>query len=158
MNGLNEGARRRGHIRVPVTPARWGTTPLPLLSLVLFVLFAVVSCCSPGPLHESGAAGAPAHRTAGTATASAHPVSAVPHVPAPPTADSPRGHGTGNSCHGTTEHTTPVVLPAPAAPASLPGDASAAHAVPLTGATAIRGPSDETAEAVDRHRLQVQRI
>ncbi|MEU1128173.1 hypothetical protein ABZ371_32475, partial [Streptomyces sp. NPDC005899] len=64
----------------------------------------------------------------------------------------------GSSCHGAADHSAPAVLPGPTAPAGLPGPSAVAPPAPLTGGEAIRGPSHDGAGAVDRLRLQVQRI
>lgn len=121
----------------------------------LFALVAVVSCCS---LTETGAA---AHHVM-TATAAPTPVTA-PGVTPPPTArivvvaEAPGGRGAGSSCHGASEHATPVVLSPQAAPVALATSTVAAPEGRLTGAAGIRGPSNDAAGAVDRLRLQVQR-
>lgn len=126
----------------------------------LFALLAVVSCCS---LAETGAAAHHPMTTTITATAAPTPVTA-PGATAPSTArivvvaEAPDGRGAGSSCHGASEHATPVVLSPQAAPVALATSTVAAPEGRLTGAAGIRGPSDDAAGAVDRLRLQVQRI
>ncbi|MFD5061444.1 MULTISPECIES: hypothetical protein [unclassified Streptomyces] len=119
----------------------------------LFAVLAVVSCCS---LAETGVA---AHHAM---TATPTPLTAPGATP-PSTArivvvaEAPGGRGAGSSCHGTSEHATPVVLSPQAAPVALPTSTVAAPEGRLTGAAGIRGPSNDAAGAVDRLRLQVQR-
>lgn len=142
MKGLSEGTDRLRGTRAPVVLG-W-----------LFILLAMVSCCSLGSGHPASAD----HGHGASATSWA--VS-----PAPATAvhivvlDAPGDRGAGSSCHGVPEHSTPVVLPDQPAPAALPS-ASAAVLPPclLAGRAGIRGPSDEAVGDVDRLRLQVQRI
>ncbi|MET9661639.1 hypothetical protein [Streptomyces sp. NPDC006510] len=140
MNGLTERTRRR----------RQGTCASAVLGW-LFVLLAMVSCCSitAPAAHDS----------------SAHPATIVRGMT--PTdqvfarivvADSPEDRGAGSSCHGPSEHATPVVLPGQSAPVALPGATITAPVAPLTGAAAIRGPSNDAVREVDHLRLQVQRI
>jgi hypothetical protein len=123
----------------------------------LFAVLAVVSCCS---LVETGAAAH--HAMTATVTAAPTPVTAPGATP-PSTArvvvvaEPPGGRGAGSSCHGASEHATPVVLSPQAAPAALPTSTVAAPEGRLTGAAGIRGPSNDAAGAVDRLRLQVQR-
>ncbi|MGY4907737.1 hypothetical protein [Streptomyces sp. 900116325] len=123
----------------------------------LFAVLAVVSCCS---LAETGAAAH--HATTATVTATPNPVTAPGATP-PSTArivvvaEAPGGRGAGSSCHGASEHATPVVLSSQAAPVALPTSTVAAPEGRLTGAAGIRGPSNDVAGAVDRLRLQVQR-
>lgn len=125
----------------------------------VFALLAVVSCCS---LAETGAATHHVMTATTTATATATPVTAPGTAP-PPTArivvvaEAPGGRGAGSSCHGTSEHATPVVLSPQAAPVALPTSTVAAPEGRLTGAAGIRGPSNDAGGAVDRLRLQVQR-
>ncbi|MFI5770259.1 hypothetical protein ACIA74_17195 [Streptomyces sp. NPDC051658] len=140
MNGLSERTRRRTQ----------GTCASAVLGW-LFVLLAMVSCCSitAPAAHGSGSHPATAVRTM-TPT---HQVLARIVV-----ADAPEDRGMGSSCHGTSEHATPVVLPAQSAPAALPGTTTTAPVAPLTGAAAIRGPSNDAVREVDHLRLQVQRI
>ncbi|MFE7388585.1 hypothetical protein [Streptomyces sp. NPDC057582] len=117
----------------------------------LLILLAMVSCCS---LAETGAAAH--HTTVRTAT---------PALTPPPASAArivvvvaPDDRGVSSSCHGLSEHATPVVLPAQAAPVALPGSAVTAPAGRLAGAAGIRGPSNDAVGAVDHLRLQVQRI
>ncbi|MFJ7946920.1 hypothetical protein ACIQ6K_25195 [Streptomyces sp. NPDC096354] len=148
MTSLSERPyARRGDVRVSAVLG-W-----------LFALVAVVSCCS---LTETGAAAHHVMTTTMTATAAPTPVTAPGATP-PPTArivvvaEAPRGRGAGSSCHGTSEHATPVVLSPHAAPVALPTSTVGAPEGRLTGAAGIRGPSNDAAGAVDRLRLQVQR-
>ncbi|MFJ3251709.1 hypothetical protein ACIPK9_02365 [Streptomyces sp. NPDC086771] len=117
----------------------------------LLVLLAMVSCCSltAPAAHASGAHPATVVRTI-TPTHEALARIVV--------ADAPEDRGLGSSCHGTSEHATPVVLPVQSAPAALPGVTATAPLAPLTGAAAIRGPSNDAVREVDHLRLQVQRI
>ncbi|MET7525112.1 hypothetical protein ACFYSJ_32595 [Streptomyces sp. NPDC005248] len=123
----------------------------------LFAVLAVVSCCS---LAETGAAAH--HATTATVTATPNPVTAPGATP-PSTArivvvaEAPGGRGAGSSCHGASEHATPVVLSSQAAPVALPTSTVAAPEGRLTGTAGIRGPSNDVAGAVDHLRLQVQR-
>jgi hypothetical protein len=73
-------------------------------------------------------------------------------------ADAPDRRGVGSSCHGTTDRSTAVVLPGHPSPVALPCPSVTPGAAPLTGAAAIRGPSNDSVGAVDQLRLQVQRI
>ncbi|MFE4960657.1 hypothetical protein ACFRCW_43715 [Streptomyces sp. NPDC056653] len=119
----------------------------------LLALLAVVSCCS---LAETDAA------THHAMTATPTPVTAPGATP-PPTArivvvaEAPGGRGAGSSCHGASEHATPVVLSPQASPVALPISTVAAPEGRLTGAAGIRGPSNDAVGAVDRLSLQVQR-
>ncbi|MET8328812.1 hypothetical protein [Streptomyces sp. NPDC005181] len=137
------------------TGARRGDARVSTVLVWLFALLAAVSCCS---LAEPGAA---THRTM-TATAAPAAVTAPGATP-PPTArivvvaEAAGGRGAGSSCHDVSEHATPVVLPAQAAPVALPASTVTAPEGRLTGATGIRGPSNDAVDAVDRLRLQVQR-
>ncbi|MFF5278342.1 hypothetical protein [Streptomyces sp. NPDC000133] len=123
----------------------------------LFAVLAVVSCCS---LAETGAAAH--HATTATVTATPNPLTAPGATP-PSTArivvvaEAPGGRGAGSSCHGASEHATPVVLSSQAAPVALPTSTVAAPEGRLTGTAGIRGPSNDVAGAVDHLRLQVQR-
>ncbi|MFE7359047.1 hypothetical protein ACFU8Q_39675 [Streptomyces sp. NPDC057543] len=120
---------------------------------LLFVLLAMVSCCSIA-LPGSAAHHRSTHTTAvDRVLTPSHPMAVRTVV-----ADAPEGRGAGSSCHVTSEHATPVVLPAQSAPAALPGVTVTAPAAPLTGAAAIRGPSNDAVREVDHLRLQVQRI
>ncbi|MGW5275632.1 hypothetical protein ACWEQP_24250 [Streptomyces sp. NPDC004044] len=123
----------------------------------LFAVLAVVSCCS---LAETGVTAH--HAMTETVTATPTPVTAPGATP-PSTArivvvaEAPGGRGAGSSCHGASEHATPVVLSPQAAPVALPASTVAAPEGRLTGAAGIRGRSNDAAGAVDRLRLQVQR-
>ncbi|AWL41776.1 hypothetical protein B9S64_29575 [Streptomyces sp. SM18] len=137
MNRPGErGDRRRGGTAVPRTAVLgW-----------LLALVAMLFCCSP--------TGVPAahHEAAAVRVHTPSPAAAV-------TADAPGERGAGSSCHGTTDRSTSAVLPGPTAPAPLTcTTTSAAPEAPLSGATGIRGPSHDGAGAVDRLRLQVQRV
>ncbi|MFD4694411.1 hypothetical protein [Streptomyces sp. NPDC058463] len=129
---------------------RGGVTPSVALGWVL-VLVAVFFCCSP-----SVTAAPRADVPAASAVRAFTPVPAVSLSVV--TADAPGERGLGSSCHGVTDHSTAVVLPGPGAPAALPCTSALPTAGPLTGAAAIRGPSNDGAGAVDHLRLQVQRI
>ncbi|GGZ22479.1 hypothetical protein AB6N36_36505 [Streptomyces nitrosporeus] len=116
----------------------------------VLVLAAVFLCCSQA---------APASRGEAQAAAAVRVFTPAPTAAAVVVADAPGDRGPGSSCHGATDHSSSAVLPGPTAPVALPCVTSAgAPAGPLTGAAAIRGPSDESADSVDRHRLQIQRI
>ncbi|MFF4178867.1 hypothetical protein [Streptomyces sp. NPDC001750] len=133
---------------------RGPSAPVSVVLGWLFVLCALVSCCSvptTGPAgHHFGAARAEA---AARAMTPAHPAAVDTAL-----ALSPEQRGAGSSCHGKSEHTSPVVLPGQSAPMALPGSTATASAAPLTGAAAIRGPSNDAVREVDHLRLQVQRI
>lgn len=103
MDGLS-GLMRRG---------TRGTRASAVLGWLL-VLLAMVSCCSltAPAAHASGAHPATVVRTI-TPTHEALARIVV--------ADAPEDRGLGSSCHGTSEHATPVVLPVQSAPAALPG-------------------------------------
>lgn len=119
----------------------------------VFVLLAMVSCCSLTPTHPAG----PHHGAAAlTAPRAMTPVPAV--AARIVVADAPGKKGMGSSCHGASEHSTAVVLPDRPAPAALPSAAAALPPGPRTGAAEIRGPADDAVGDVDRLRLQVQRI
>ncbi|MFE7712002.1 hypothetical protein ACFU6I_41040 [Streptomyces sp. NPDC057486] len=119
----------------------------------LLIVLAMVSCCS---LAETGAAAH--HTTVRTATATATPASPPASTARIVVVVAPDDRGVSSSCHGLSEHATPVVLPAQAAPVALPGSAVTAPAGRLVGAAGIRGPSNDAVGAVDHLRLQVQRI
>ncbi|MFJ8749441.1 hypothetical protein ACIREO_08910 [Streptomyces sp. NPDC102441] len=131
--------RRRSGYGLPVAPV-WA-----------LMLVAVFFCCSP-------AATAAPHTEAPPETA------ARAFTPVPATAASvvvagaPDERGVGSSCHGTADHSTAVVLPGHPAPVALPCSSAALRTEPHTGGSAIRGPSVDSAGAVDRMRLQIQRI
>ncbi|MFE9727961.1 hypothetical protein ACFYQ5_31475 [Streptomyces sp. NPDC005794] len=124
---------------------------LPLAPVWALVLVAVFFCCSP-------AATAPPRTEAASATAvmafTPAPVAAASVV----VADAPDERGIGSSCHGTSDHFAAAVLPCHPAPVALPCPSAAPGTAPLTGAAAIRGPSNDSVGAVDQLRLQVQRI
>ncbi|MEU9089619.1 hypothetical protein ACIOEW_08255 [Streptomyces sp. NPDC087901] len=142
MNWLSERTDRRRSARASVVLG-W-----------VFVLIAMVACCPPA----SGETSSPHH---GPASAAAHltTVTTTLAVSAPVVrADAPDSRGPGSSCHGASEHSAPVVLPGQPAPAALPSGAAPLPSAPLTGAAAIRGPSNDAVGDVDHLRLQVQRI
>ncbi|MEU3225702.1 hypothetical protein ABZ695_21410 [Streptomyces sp. NPDC006976] len=146
VNRLSEGADRlRG-------------TGAPMVLAWVLILVALVSCCSSPPSgeHASSHGFAPASEFAPpSALAPWTDLTAVRTV----VADAPRHRGTGDSCHGTSEGSAPVVLSGQPAPAAVPSAAVAVlPARPLTGGTRIRGPSNDAVGDVDRLRLQVQRI
>ncbi|WP_176740162.1 hypothetical protein [Streptomyces sp. Ncost-T10-10d] len=152
MNRLSERTHRRRQSAHASAVLGW-----------LFVLLAMVSCCSvaaaDSSAHRMAAPGSASHQS-GTRTAAAaramtpaHPVVVRTVV-----ADAPEDRGMGSSCHGTSEHATPVVLPGQSSPVALPGVTATAPVAPLTGAAAIRGPSNDAVREVDHLRLQVQRI
>lgn len=131
----------------------------------VFVLLVLVPCCSlasgrPAAAHQgpawAAAAPGPAWAAEGPRSASAVSASALA-VRAVVTA-APDSRGQGNSCHGASEHSAPVVLPGQAAPAALPSAVAPLLSAPLTGGAVIRGPSNEAVADVDRLRIQVQRI
>lgn len=127
---------------------RGPSAPVSVVLGWLFVLCALVSCCSVPTTVPTG------HHFGAARAASTAPPAAVSTV----VALSPEEHGPGSSCHGTSEHTSPVVLPGQNAPVALPGSTATAPVAPLTGAAAIRGPSNDAVREVDHLRLQVQRI
>ncbi|MFF2961580.1 hypothetical protein ACFVT1_22220 [Streptomyces sp. NPDC057963] len=142
MNTLSERTdRRRRSAHASAVPG------------LLFVLLALVSCCS------IALPGSAAHHP-GTPTPSVTRAMTPAHhvVVQTVVADAPEDRGIGSSCHGTSEHTAPVVLPGQGAPVGLPGATTTAPVAPLTGAAAIRGPSNDAVREVDHLRLQVQRI
>ncbi|MFI6963061.1 hypothetical protein [Streptomyces sp. NPDC050255] len=141
MNWLSERTDRRRSARASVVLG-W-----------VFVLIALASCCWPTP-------GSSAAAHDGHASSAVSGITLAVHVPAARVvvADAPRDRGAGSSCHGDSEHSDPVVVPGQPAPAALPSPAPPLPPAPLTGATAIRGPSNDAVDDVDRLRLQVQRI
>ncbi|MFJ6433651.1 hypothetical protein [Streptomyces sp. NPDC091416] len=141
MNWLSERTDRRRSTRASV-----------VLGWVV-VLIALASCCWPTP-------GASAAAHDGLAPAFAPGITLAVQMPAERVvvADAPRDRGAGSSCHGASEHSAAVMVPGQPAPAALPTVAVPLPAAPLTGAAAIRGPSNEAVGAVDRLLLQVQRI
>ncbi|WP_185297311.1 hypothetical protein [Streptomyces finlayi] len=135
------------------TDRRRSGTPVPAAVGWVLVLLATVFCCS----LSTAAASSPSGDVRLTAAARAM-------TPAPETAASlvmahaPDRGGVGSSCHGASDHSSAVVLPGPPALSGLPTVLAPAQAVPLTGGAAIRGPSNDGVGAVDRLRLQIQRI
>ncbi|MFD6278242.1 hypothetical protein ACFWFI_22150 [Streptomyces sp. NPDC060209] len=115
------------------------------------MLVAVFLCCSPAATASPGA-----EASSVTATRAFTPVPAA--AASVVVADAPDERGIGSSCHGTADHSTAVVLPGHPAPVALPCPSAALGTAPLTGAAAIRGPSNDSVGAVDQLRLQVQRI
>ncbi|MFC8229624.1 hypothetical protein [Streptomyces sp. NPDC057287] len=115
------------------------------------MLVAMFLCCSP-----AATAAAPGVASSGNAARAFTPVPEA--VVSVVVADAPDERGIGSSCHGVTDHSTAVVLPGHPAPVALPCPSAVLRAAPLTGAAAIRGPSNDSVDAVDRLRLQVQRI
>ncbi|MER5615575.1 hypothetical protein [Streptomyces sp. NPDC002215] len=140
MTGLSEATRRRTQGTCASAVFGW-----------LFVLFAMVSCCS----ITAPAAHASDIKPAAVARTITPTHQALARIVV---ADSPEDRGMGSSCHGSSEHSTPVVLPGQSAPAALPGATVTVPVAPLTGAAAIRGPSNDAVREVDHLRLQVQRI
>ncbi|MFF9350544.1 hypothetical protein [Streptomyces sp. NPDC014734] len=143
MNRPSEPAHRRGPSATASVVLGW-----------LFVLCALITCCS-----LPGTAPAAHHSDAARAAAAARTVTPVHQVAVPTVrADAPEDRSAGSSCHGTPEHTAPVVISGQSAPVAPPGVSATAPAVPLTGAATIRGPSNDAVREVDHLRLQVQRI
>ncbi|MEW1688306.1 hypothetical protein ACIQOF_25115 [Streptomyces sp. NPDC091265] len=133
---------------------RWRGARAPMVLGWVFVLLAMVSCCSltstqPTPPHHG-----PFSLAAPRTTAPAPPATAMRAV----VAEAPGARGIGSSCHHASQHATPVVLPAQAAPAALPSATTALAAGTLTGSAGIRGPTNDAVSDVDHLRLQVQRI
>ncbi|MFD7862850.1 hypothetical protein [Streptomyces sp. NPDC059783] len=142
MTWLSERTERRRHARASALLG-WA-----------FALVALLMCCSldaehPAPTTEHG-------RFAPASVWAVPPVhgDAVDIV----VIDAPRERGPGSSCSGTAEHSAPVVLPVQPSPVALPTAAVPLVPAPLTGASAIRGPSNDAVGDVDRFSLQVQRI
>ncbi|MFJ8888719.1 hypothetical protein ACIRJR_35720 [Streptomyces sp. NPDC102402] len=133
------------------TDRRRGGKGLPSALGWALLLVAVFLCCSP---HTGAPAAAevPAVNAVRAFTPVPEAVASVV------VADAPGERGIGSSCHGATDHSTAVVLPGHPAPVALPCPSAVPRAAPLTGAAAIRGPSNDSAGAVDQLRLQVQRI
>lgn len=126
---------------------------VPVVLACVFVLVALVSCCSPQAPRED-----PSSRLFAPASALA-PWPDLTAAARPVVVDAPRDRGAGDSCHGTSEHSTPTVLPGQPAPAAIPSAAVAVLPARLrTGGAGIRGPSNDAVGGVDRLRLQVQRI
>ncbi|MFE3517853.1 hypothetical protein [Streptomyces sp. NPDC059166] len=130
------------------TDRRRGGDGLPVALGWALLLTALFLCCAP---HS---AAAPAESAPESVRAFTPVPSAVVSVVV---ADAPGERGIGSSCHGTTDHSTAVVLPAHPAPAAPPGPCSALRAAPLTGGAAVRGPSHDGAAAVDLTLLRVRR-
>ncbi|MEV6312349.1 hypothetical protein AB0M10_27645 [Streptomyces sp. NPDC051840] len=127
---------------------RRGGRGLPVALGWALLLTALFLCCAP----PSTAA------QAETPAVSARTFTPVPSaVVSVVVADAPGERGIGSSCHGTTDHSKAVVLPAHPAPAALPGPSSALRAAPLTGGAVIRGPSHDGVAAVDLTCLRVRR-
>lgn len=133
------------------TDRRRSGRSLPAVLGWALLLIAVFLCCSPHTGAPAGAGTPPA-----AAARAFTPVSGA--VASVVVADAPGERGIGSSCHGATDHSTAVVLPVHPAPVALPCSSAAPRTAPLTGAAAIRGPSDDSVGAVDRLRLQIQRI
>ncbi|MGW1230485.1 hypothetical protein [Streptomyces sp. NPDC001515] len=142
MTWLSERTERRRRARASVLLG-WA-----------FALVALLMCCSLDLGHPAPSAG-----PAPFAPAS---VWAVPPVHGDAVdvvvIDAPRERGPGSSCSGTAEHSAPVVLPVQPAPVALPTAAVSLAPAPLSGAAAIRGPSNDAVGDVDHLSLQVQRI
>ncbi|MFF2329512.1 MULTISPECIES: hypothetical protein [unclassified Streptomyces] len=144
---------------------RWRSARASAVPGWLFLVLVVVSCCSftvPDPsAHRATTAGPAASRQSG-AVHSAAAVRAMtpvhPVVVRTVVAHAPESRGMGSSCHGASEHAVPVVPPGQGAPVALPGPTAATAVEPLTGAAAIRGPSNDAVHDVDHLRLQVQRV
>lgn len=113
---------------------------------------------APGaPTERTTADGGANARVPGTTSAAltpAHPAatSGFPEV----RAYAPVGHGFGSSCHGSPGCAAAALPPALASPLALPHPDGTGSS-PSPGITPIRGPSDHATQAVDRHRLQIQR-
>lgn len=144
MSGMNRPSERTDRVRDARASVLLGWA---------FVLLAMVSCCSLTSAQSAEA------RHGAAALSAPRASTPVPEVAARiVVADAPGDRGAGSSCHITPEHSTPVVLPTPPAPAALPCAPAVLPAGSLTGAERIRGPSDDSAGDVDHVRLQVQRI
>lgn len=144
MSGMNRLSGRT----VRVHGAR-----VPVLLGWLLVLLSVASCCAFTSARSDG----PHHGTVPlSAFRSFTPVAAVEARIV--VADAPRDRGTGSSCHVAPDDATPVLLPAPPAPAALPSAPAVLPAGSLVGAAGIRGPSNNAVGDVDHLVLQVQRI
>ncbi|MER5554547.1 hypothetical protein ABT001_23205 [Streptomyces sp. NPDC002793] len=138
------GASRR-------TDRRWSGSGLPAAPVWALMLVAVFFCCSPAAT-ASPRAEAPSATAVRAFTPT--PVAAASVV----VADAPDERGIGSSCHGTSDHSTAVVLPVHPSPVAVPCPSATLRTAPLTGAAVIRGPSNDSVGAVDQLRLQVQRI
>ena len=139
MTGARRWTERRSGGSLPVAPV-WA-----------LMLLAVFFCCSPAAT-ASPRAEVPSLTAAEAFTPAPAALASVV------TADAPDEGGIGSSCHGTSDHSTAVVLPGHPSPVALPCPSATLGAAPLTGAAAIRGPSNDSVGAVDQLRLQVQRI
>ncbi|MFC5174283.1 hypothetical protein [Streptomyces mutomycini] len=133
------------------TDGRRGCTALPVTLGWALMLVAVILCCSPATTASPGAEASPVTGARAFTPVASEAASVV-------VANAPDERGIGSSCHGTADHSTAVVLTGHPAPAALPCPSAALRTVPLTGAAAIRGPSNDSVGAVDPLRLQVQRI
>uniref|UniRef100_A0AAU3GQD4 Secreted protein n=1 Tax=Streptomyces sp. NBC_01401 TaxID=2903854 RepID=A0AAU3GQD4_9ACTN len=127
-----------------------GLLVAPVWALLLVAAF---FCWSPAATAAPHATPSMTATTADTAFTPVPPATASVVV-----VDSPDERGVGTSCHGTVDHSTAVVLPGHPAPVSLPCPSVALRTAPLTGASVIRGPSNDGVGAVDQLLLQVQRI
>ncbi|MGN5635008.1 hypothetical protein [Streptomyces sp. AC154] len=126
---------------------------VPVLLGWLLVLLSVASCCS---FHSAGPAADPRHGAVPLSAFHSFTPAAAADEARVVVADAPRNRG--SSCHVAPDDATPVVLPAPPAPAALPCAPAVLPAGSLTGAAGIRGPSNDAVGDVDHLRLQVQRI
>ncbi|MFJ8571267.1 hypothetical protein [[Kitasatospora] papulosa] len=114
------------------------------------MLLAVFLCCSPAATAAPRAEAPSASAVRAFTPVQAPAVSVV-------VADAPDERGIGSSCHGPVDHTSAVVLPGHPAPLAPPCPSASSRTAPLTGADAIRGPSNDSVGSVDQLRLQVQR-
>ncbi|MEU0132761.1 hypothetical protein ABZ172_01790 [Streptomyces sp. NPDC006296] len=114
------------------------------------MLLAVFLCCSP--------AATPASHTEAPSASAPRALTPV-HTPevSVVTADAPAERGVGSSCHGPVGHSAAVVLPGHPSPPAPPCSSAPSRTAPLTGAAAVRGPSNDSVDAVDQLRLQVRR-
>ncbi|WP_405683117.1 hypothetical protein [Streptomyces sp. NBC_00057] len=151
MNRLSERTHRRRQSAHVSAVLGW-----------LFVLLAMVSCCSvaaaDSSAHRMATPGWASHHSGSPTAAAARATLAHPVVVRTVVADASENRGMGSACHGTSEHAKPVILPGQSTPVALPGVTATAPVAPLTGAAAIRGPSNDAVREVDHLRLQVQRI
>lgn len=133
------------------TARRRGTNSLPVALAWALMLLAVFLCCS----HTATAA----PRDDASSRTEVRAFTPVPSaVVSVVVADSPAERGVGSSCHGATDHSSAVVLPGHTAPVALPCGSAAPRTAPTAGAAPIRGPCNDSVDAVDHLRLQVQRI
>ncbi|TXS13228.1 hypothetical protein [Streptomyces sp. wa22] len=114
------------------------------------MLLAVFLCCSPAATAAPGAEAPSAVTLRAFTPVHAAAVSVV-------VADAPDERGIGSSCHGPVDHSTAVVLPGHPAPPAQPCHSASLRTAPLTGAAAIRGPSNDSVGSVDQLRLQIRR-